>query len=379
MNSNFCNQPWKYRVINISQDWYKFCCVSPEIKVANVSTIENNDVLNSVKNNLLANVAPKECNYCFDLESTGVKSYRDIVADKNPLRITNGLAVIEINLENTCNLRCAMCGSRYSSRWESKNIEVVNSTKILENVEHTIDLIKQNKNTLQRIIISGGEPSIIPNFYKLIQHIKESLPTNAWIYINTNGMFNERLGERFLDTIKELSKTHNVLIYWSCDGKGSVGEFLRDGLDYQKFKENLKTLVEETSASHTLQITTTHLNLKSQIDLIQDIFETVQKISIKRLYPVISFGENSKQSLMHPNILGNKILKIISEPDLERLENLCPEYSKEFKSFVNGISKNRPDDEKIKKSYNWFKNYAESINKTMPVELEEHFKLLSAI
>ncbi len=379
MDNKFCNQPWKYRVINISQDWYKFCCVSPEIKVESISTIENNSILKSVKNELLANIAPKECSYCFNLENAGVKSYRDIVADKDPLKITQGLAVIEINLENTCNLRCAMCGSRYSSRWESKNIAVADSTKLLENVEHTIDLIKQNKDTLQRIIISGGEPSIIPNFYRLIQNIKENLPTTAWIYINTNGMFNERLGGRFLDTIKELSKTHNVLIYWSCDGKGSVGEFLRDGLDYQKFKENLKTLIEETSASHTLQITTTHLNLKSQIDLIQDIFETVKKISVKRLFPVISFEKNSKQSLMHPNILGNKILKIVSDSDIERLENLCPEYAKEFKSFINGIAKNYSDDDKIKKSYSWFENYAESINKPIPTEIKEHFQLLGAI
>lgn len=379
MDNKFCNQPWKYRVINISQDWYKFCCVSPEIKISSIQNIESDQVLISVKNDLLSNTAPKECSYCFNLESTGVKSYRDIVADKDPSNLTDGLAVIEINLENTCNLRCAMCGPRYSSRWESKAVQIIESNKILENLDYTTDLIKQNKNSLQRIIISGGEPSIIPNFYRLIQTIKESVPSTAWIYINTNGMFNERLGEKFLDTIKELSKSHNVLIYWSCDGKGEVGEFLRDGLDYQQFKNNLTKLINETSASHTLQITTTHLNLKSQIDLIEDIFKTVKKISVKRLYPVISPGKNSRQSLMHPNILGNKILNIVTAADIERLEKLSFEYAKEFKDLVKGIAENRSSDEEIVKSYKWFEEYSNSIKKPIPKEIIKHFQLLGAI
>lgn len=379
MDNTFCNQPWKYRVINISQDWYKFCCVSPEIKINNLSTIESDNTLNNVKNLLLANEKPAECNVCFNLEKNGVKSYRDIVADKNKDNLTPGLAVIEINLENTCNLRCAMCGPRYSSRWESKSIPIVSSNNLLDNLNHTIKTIEENKQSLQRIIISGGEPSIIPNFYRLAEVIKKSVPRNAWIYVNTNGMFNERLGNKFLDTIKNLSQTHNVLIYWSCDGKGEVGEFLRDGLDYAKFKENLKKLVEETTAYHTLQITTTHLNLKSQIELIEDVFTSIKPIPVKKLYPVIVPTGSVKQGYMHPNILGKTILKAVTFEDLKKLRSFVPDYANEFEELIKGISMKEPQIDKIKESFQWFKEYAISIEKEMPTELVLHFQKLGVL
>lgn len=379
MDNYFCNQPWKYRVVNISQDWYKFCCVSPEIAIVNIKDIESDQTLNNVKQHLLSNVPPKECDACFKVEEQGVNSYRDIVADKNKLNLTNGLAVIEINLENTCNLRCAMCGPRYSSRWESKIIPVVDKSKLLDNLSHTTSLIEKNKNSLQRIIISGGEPSIIPNFYRLIETIKDSVPKNAWIYINTNGMFNERLGNKFLDTISNLSQTHNVLIYWSCDGKGEVGEFLRDGLDYGMFKENLSKLIKETNAKHTLQITTTQLNLKSQIDLIEDIFTSIKPIPVKKLYPVIIPTSSSKQAYMHPNILGKKILEVISFADLKRLRDLDPEYAIGFEELIRGIAAREPETDKIKESAKWFETYAKSINKLIPDEIIEHFQKIGAI
>lgn len=379
MDNYFCNQPWKYRVINISQDWYKFCCVSPEIKVSNIKDIESDQTLVDVKKSLLDNIPPSKCDYCFKLENKGSLSYRQIVGDSNRNNLTQGLAVIEVNLENTCNLRCAMCGPMYSSRWVSKKVFEVENDKLLKNLEETILLIEQNKETLQRIIISGGEPSIIPNFYRLIQKIKENLPTSAWIYINTNGMFNERLGDKFLETIKDLSNTHNVLIYWSCDGYGEVGEFLRDGLNYNTFKSNLSDLINKTNAQHTLQITTTHLNLISQIDLIEDIFNTVKVIPVKKLYPVITSSSNIKQQLMHPEILGKNILNIVKEQDINRLEALNPTYAKYYKELVYKIAEQKPDFEKIKKSYLWFKEYAVSIDKTFPESLETHYYSIGAL
>lgn len=379
MVNYFCDQPWKYRVINISQEWYKFCCVGPEITIKNISNIEQDTTLLDVKQSLTNNTPPEKCSYCFNLEDSGASSYRQLIGNTDKDKLLPGLAVVEINLENTCNLRCAMCAPKYSSRWTKNTIEVVDKVELLENVEHTINLLKDNSASLQRIIISGGEPSIIPNFYRLIQRIKETLPNNVWIYINTNGMFNERLGEKFLSTIDNLSQTHNVLIYWSCDGAGEVGEFLRDGLDYELFKKNLKFTVNNTKAKHTLQITTSHLNLNSQIDLIDDIFSTVGPLPVKRLYPVISPNKNSKQALMHPVILGKNILKVVSESKLKMLEQLCPEYAKNYKDFVNKISIQEPQLQEIQKSYAWFSQYAKDIGKDLPNEIVQHFKIIGAL
>lgn len=369
----FCNQPWKYRVINISQEWFKFCCVGPSFPAASLSNIDEHPILLKVKENFLNNTPPKECAYCFNLEKAGSSSYRTVIADTEVKNLTEGLVVIEINLENTCNLRCSMCDPKYSSRWKNNKIEVVENDTAIKNVEHTINLIKNNASTLMRIIISGGEPSIIPNFYRLINSISKHLPGNAWIYINTNGMFNERLGSKFILTIQELSKTHNVLLYWSCDGFGDVGEFLRDGLEYETFKSNMRMMMSETKAHHTLQITTTHMNLRSQIDLIEDLHNTVGKIAIKKLFTVIG------KEFMHPKILGHKIKEIVSEDDLERLTNLAPEYSVAYVDLIKKISRSKPDNQLILFSNLWFEQYAKSIKKEIPATLKEQFSKIGKI
>jgi organic radical activating enzyme len=369
----FCNQPWKYRVINISQEWYKFCCVSPSFPISSIDKVETHPILLNVKKSLLENTPPKECSYCFNLEKDGSSSYRTVVAETDKTKLQAGLAVIEINLENTCNLRCSMCDPKYSSRWKNNIIEIVENETALKNVNHTIDLIKQNSSTLMRVIISGGEPSIIPNFYRLIDSIATSLPKTAWIYINTNGMFNERLGGKFLSTIQELSKTHNVLLYWSCDGFAEVGEFLRDGLEYEKFKSNMRMMMSETTAHHTLQITTTHMNLHSQIDLIEDLYNTVGKVSVKKLFTVIG------KEFMHPKILGNRIKKIVTEEDISRIALLAPEYAIAYTDLIEKVSNQDPDQKLIQFSNTWFEHYAKSIKREIPTKLKYQFNIMSEL
>lgn len=371
MNDNlFCDQPWRFKIVNLSQNWFKFCCVGPEISNGqSLANLESNTFLINVKEELFNNIKTPACNYCWRLEERGSGSFRTIKANTDKTALAPGLAVIEINLENTCQLRCAMCGPKYSSRWKNQKIfEIVDDEKIIENVNHTIKLIHDNKDTLQRIFITGGEPSIIPNFYRIIDTVSKELPSSCWIFINTNGMFNERLGDKFISTIKRLNKTHNIMLYWSCDAYGEVGEFLRDGLDYEHFKSNLKTVMQETSVKNTIQITTTHMNIKSQIDLIEDIRNTVGDIPFKKLFPVTG------KDFMHPSIIGNNIKDIVTDSDLNRIQQLDPEYAIEYIKLIKQISLIEPNITLINKSKNWFNEYELSLEKKMPEYLKLQFE-----
>ena len=378
MENNFCNQPFEWRAVNLDQEWFKFCCVSPTYPIT-FDKLNSNPVLNNVKKNLWKNNQPKECSYCFDLERAGSTSYRTTVGRQDRDNFTNGLGVLEINLENTCNLRCAMCGPKFSSRWESLKIlgdtrtipiKITSRDRLLENLDHVIELIATHQKTLNRIFISGGEPSMIPNFYRLIDSIIEDLPTKVSVVINTNGMFNDRLGEKFISTIGKISQTHNVMLYWSCDGFGEVGEFLRNGLNYLEFKENLQRMQRETTAHHTIQITTTHMNLTSQIDMIEDIYRTMGPVPLKKLFAVIG-------DFMHPAILGNRILNVVTDNHLKRLQEIAPEYSIEYTKLVNQISKQQPNQNSINKCVDWFIEYAQATETVIPKNLQDHFNLIS--
>lgn len=366
-DSNFCSIPWGHRIVNLTQPWYKFCCVSQMIPVENISHIESSPQLSRVKQQLLQNTQPSECSTCFNAEKTGSPSFRKVSNYTDIKKIPNGIQALEINLENTCNLRCLSCGPTYSSRWG----EGTHTDELLDsNLKALLELIELNKHSIQRVVISGGEPSIIPNFYRIIDCVKNSLPNYVEIFINTNGMFNERLGNKFVETIKELSKTHVTHCYWSCDGYGELGEFLRDGLNYEHFKNNIKKIIRETSANHKLQITTSNLNLTSQIDLIEDIF------SIK-VMPVKVFYLVHNKNFMLPSILGSYISNIVTNIDIEKMKDVAPEYySSAYTELVRNTSKLTPNLPAINFLRSKLKDYSLLTKKSIPEETQQMLSMM---
>ncbi len=369
-NGNFCAIPWVHRIVNLSQPWYKFCCVSPNMPIDSISDIEKDTSLLSIKQTLLENKRPSECSFCFKTEDSGQRSYRQVIGFYKKENLNPGIRILEINLENTCNLRCVICGPAFSSRWTNHiSINKYESELVNRNIDEVIKLILENKTTLEKIVISGGEPSIIPNFYRIIDTVRNTLGPKVEIYINSNGMFNDRLGEKFIDVIKEITKTNTVYCYWSCDGYDKTGEFIRDGLVYKTFINNILKIRDNTNAKHKLQITTSILNLKSQIDLIEDIFLHI-KMPIKPFYMVMG-----KPQLL-PYSLGKFITEIVTNSDLERLKSLDPIYYIEFEKMINTVSNTEPDIIRLKSLVSYITRYSREIEKPIPDDIVKIIQLI---
>ena len=49
---NFCALPWLHRIINLSQPWYKFCCVSPNMPIDSIAAIADDRDFQQVKEQL---------------------------------------------------------------------------------------------------------------------------------------------------------------------------------------------------------------------------------------------------------------------------------------------------------------------------------------
>ena len=87
---------------------------------------------------------------------------------------------------NKCNFNCNKC------RYIKENIvSVINiKEKIIlpeETINEIIDFIKNNKNYIDNIIITGGEPFIIKNIDELIDKIVKSISKDKKVIIYTNG------------------------------------------------------------------------------------------------------------------------------------------------------------------------------------------------
>jgi hypothetical protein len=131
--------------------------------------------------------------------------------------------------------------------------------------------------TLQELRITGGEPTMSGDLWKLIDWFKTNQGrSQTRLAINSNlGM--DRL--RLLDFIKRIQDIPHLEIYTSQESTGAQAEYIRDGLDYDLWMHNVQELLEHDviKAVHCMA-TINALCLDSLPDLLD------QLIRLKQVY-----------------------------------------------------------------------------------------------
>jgi len=380
---NFCNLPWRFLIANADRPWYKFCCWAPELPVEDSSLpYDKQPRLIKIKNQLLNDQRPVECNVCWQKEDKGLPSFRTTRAwTVRPYETleTDGYFPIEINLGNTCNLQCLMCGPEYSSKWATKEALQLKSYQDFNITKRDPEamggmierLLKDHGANCKRMLISGGEPSITPLFYQLSQIIIERCSPGTEIMINTNGMFGDSHSERFLQIVAELSKKFTVTVYWSIDASNDAGEFLRWGLDYNGlWKQNIKAF-EQAGIHNVLQITTTAWNMHLQTDLIKDINTWLGRtLDIKPLYTAF------RPVYMNPELLGDNVNQL-SWPMPDDFEGNQREYVSSLLNLFEKISKLDPDTMGCRHGVFWMDDFQRQYSVPMPEQLRTIYDLIS--
>lgn len=218
MNSNkkFCALPW----INLSIDVngsLRPCCrylqpnVQTEYKLpfihqGNKDLAEhyNSDQWKKLRRAFINGEQPHECSLCWNDEQGGIKSYRETFVESKQIDTSkvnftmdtvSSPLVLDLKLNNVCNLKCRICGPQASSTYakeykllwnkELPELEYWTHDKIT-NTQHE-QVISDWANKLQHIEMTGGEPMTSPENVKILQLIatKSSLSDKTML-INTN-------------------------------------------------------------------------------------------------------------------------------------------------------------------------------------------------
>jgi hypothetical protein len=229
----------------------------------------NGDHMRSVRRRMLAGETLPECEVCNNkLLNTDV--YRDyfnhLFAHKWPevqsSTDESGATTMQpvswdYRFTNLCNFKCRMCGDMLSSAWESerKQHDLVDWT---DNRNHWMrpeikkqitafqdsvieqefsDAVEQHR--VEEVYWVGGEPLMYEQHWRYMQRIIE-LGDGPSVYAryNTNLSRINHLGVGLFKDI--LAKVRDWQICASLDGTGSVGEYIRYGLDYQTWLQNFK-------------------------------------------------------------------------------------------------------------------------------------------
>ena len=151
------------------------------------------------------------------------------------------LKQLDIRWSNLCNLACRYCCSNDSSEWaklESKPIESISR----DYAQGVLDLIKQNRNTIQVVYLLGGEPLL----QKYNEDLLDILDNKTQIDIVTN--LNVRLdNNRVYEKLKSFPHVRwNV----SVDNVGDRFEYVRHGASWDLLLDNIDTLKQDFGQAH---------------------------------------------------------------------------------------------------------------------------------
>jgi len=220
--------------------------------------------LKEIKKEMSKEVWPIECARCKQTEQENNTSIRLNAIKFDKLQKQEDYLSVGGVLDNVCNSACLTCNENLSTLiggLKSKTYPIVDNSN------------KFWKLPLDKIIhldINGGEPSASKNY----KHILANLPKNIKsVRLNTNcSMVLEEL-------ISLTNRGVSVTVTVSLDGIGSVHDFVRWPIKWEKFYENLMTY-KSMPIQLNLWTTVSVLN----IDDLPNIIEFAKKHNIDHSY-----------------------------------------------------------------------------------------------
>lgn len=316
ISPSFCAAKWLQTTL-LLQNGYNHSCHHPaphkipleEIK-ENPSALHNSKFKKEQRAKMLKGERPSECNYCWNIEDLGKDYFSDRhyktsdtwawdrfeeIAKGNPTSDVYP-SYLEVSFSNSCNFACAYCSPEISSKWmedirQNGPYPTTHGAHHLDYLEQTGKMpYKHNEENpyvnafwewfpealshLKVLRITGGEPTMSKDTWKLLDFIIHNPQPDLDIAINTNLCVPDKLIDKLIENINLLKgKVKRIEIYTSLESTDTQAEYVRDGLNYDGWKNNLHKLLTLTDVNVAIMTTINILSLPSFIEFIELIMQ----------------------------------------------------------------------------------------------------------
>ena len=155
-----------------------------------------------------------------------------------------------IELTDRCNLSCPICYADSGIEEVSNISDRPRKHRTLEHIEMMLDAVVANEGEPQIVQLSGGEPTIHPEFFEVMDLVK-SKPIKH-LMINTNGI---RIAKdrNFCDRLSQYKPGIEIYLQFDSLEKSTLEE-LR-GVDLREIREKAIAHLNEYNISTTLVVT----------------------------------------------------------------------------------------------------------------------------
>jgi uncharacterized radical SAM superfamily Fe-S cluster-containing enzyme len=163
------------------------------------------------------------------------------------------LALIEI--VDSCNLACPTCFADSPVGAAGGRLK----SHSLQSLQTRIRGVLERKGNIEILQLSGGEPTLHPEFFELLDWIHEQ-PGIDYCLVNTNGV---RIAKEdgFLEELGERARRGNFQLYLQFDGPQEAGQRELRGGDFREMKRAAMDRCEREGIPFTLAMTVSPQNL----------------------------------------------------------------------------------------------------------------------
>lgn len=284
LSPSFCAAKWYNATIWLGSGQTTSCHHPPAHLVdadkvrANPRLLHNTDQKKQDRENMVAGRRPAGCEYCWKIEDMDRNAISDRVYKSKIYEIKHieearygnnfnqdiNLRTLEISFDRTCQFACSYCNPAFSSSWvrdirqHGPYVGLVSDGR--NHFTHTHDSAQLYKfgetnpyveafflwwesdlhRTLQELRITGGEPLMSGYTWQLIDWFKTNQGKSQ-----TRLAINSNLGTE-VDIDRLLASTRGLTIdlYTSNESMGLQAEYIRDGLIWDDWANNVERLLD---------------------------------------------------------------------------------------------------------------------------------------
>lgn len=317
-SSSLCLAKWLQVTINL-QNGTGHSCHHPIVHKIPLKEIENDpSALHNTEfkklqqSKMKQNERPEECNYCWRIEDSSKDNFSDRTlksaehwAEGKTEEIWNlkpgqniNPTYVEVSFGSECNFKCAYCSPHVSSAIQAEynqhgpytSLPYFDLNKLKE--DETLPIPKDQHNPyveafwkwwpdlikdLKVFRITGGEPLLNANTFRLLEHLSNSPQPVLDLAVNTNLGVPQVTLDKFLklsQTMLDRKAVNKFEIYTSIDTFGKQAEYIRFGLDSESFWKNVdKTMTALPDNNVVVMCTFNALSFFSFPELLQKLAE----------------------------------------------------------------------------------------------------------
>lgn len=418
VSPTFCLAKWLQSTTTLYNGHTHSCHhpVQHKIKVADIlknpRALHNTPTKIAARQDMLNGIQTKECDYCWNIENLG----KDHFSDRHYKSANEGMGIwqrfdevvasglgeninpsyMEIAFENICNFKCSYCSPDVSSRWMEEvqqhgHYELQDGTKhhdlswLRQAGRYPIHHKEQNPyidafwewwpelyQQLDTFRITGGEPLLSKNTWRIIDYVLEHPRPEFRLAINTNLGVPTEVIDKLIEKINLLhGKIREVSIFTSAESVGAQAEYSRFGMDWQLFTSNIERLLSSTPSTMRLFFMTTVnlLSVGTFDKFLEFLMDLRQRYSQSRKYNRIGFNIAYLRWPQHQLITlldaaerlrFEERLRVVLRtlaPSDSQLGTFYLEEADQVERLINFMNSREPDPAQLKNLVTFFDEY----------------------